>query len=65
MTIMAQLKVKPIVGRIRRHCPDRFTCEQLIVGLYCYPPQTREDSIVAGRYLQDQHLSALMVRPGI
>ena len=65
MSVMAQLKVKPIVGRIRGHRADRFTCEQLIVGLYCYPSQTREDSIVAGRYLQDQHLSALMVRAGI
>ena len=65
MTIMAQLKVKPIIGRIRRHRPDRFTCEQLIVGFYCYPSQTRENRIVASGYLQDQHLSALMVRPGI
>ena len=65
MTIMAQLKVKPIIGRIRRHRPDRFTREQLIVGFYCHPSQTRQDHIVAGRYLQDQHLSALMVRAGV
>ena len=65
MTIMAQFKVKPIIGRIGRHHSDRFTCEQLIVGFYCYPSQTREDGIVAGRDLQDQHLSALMVRAGI
>jgi len=65
MTIMAQLKVKSIIGRIRWHRADRFTCEQLIVGFYCYPSQTREDCIVAGRDLQDQHLSALMVRPGV
>ena len=65
MTIMAQLKVKPIIGRIRRHHPDRFTREQLIVGFYCYPSQTCENRIVAGRYLQDQDLSALMVRPSV
>ena len=65
MTIMAQFEIKPIIGRIRRHNTDRLTCEQLIVGLYCHPSQSREDGIVTGRDLQDQHLSALMVRPGI
>ena len=65
MTIMAQFKVKPIIGRIGRHRSDRFTCEQLIVGFYCYPSQTCENRIVAGRDLQDQYLSALMVRPSV
>ena len=59
MTIMAQFKVKPIIGRLWRHVSHRFTGKQLIVGLYCHPSQSRQDHIVAGGNLQDQHLSAL------
>ncbi len=65
MAAMAQLKIKPVIGCIGGHRSYRLTRQQLIIRLNRHASQSRQNHIVAGGYLQDQHLSALMVRPGI
>ena len=47
-----------------RHCADRFARQQLIVRPHRHASQSRQHQIVASGDLQDQDLSALMVRAG-
>ena len=63
MTAVADFKVKPVVGG--GHGSNRLARQQLIVWLYRHASQSRQDHIVAGGDLQDQHLSGPMVRAGI
>ena len=62
---MAQFEVKPVIRSFGRHGSDRFAGQQLVIRLDRYTSQSRQYHIVASGYLQDQDLSALMVRAGI
>src|SRR5471032_553458 len=63
--VMAHFKVKPVVGGVERHCANRLACQQLIIWPYRHASQSRQHRIVTSGDLQDQDLSALMVRAGI
>ena len=65
MTAVAQFKIEPVIGQVWRHGSNRFARQQLIIRLDCHASQSRQDHIVASGDLQDQDLSALMVRAGI
>ena len=68
MAVLAQLKIQPLSRTVAArlgHGSNRLARKQFVAWPYTDTAKTRQYQIVASGYLQDQDLTALMVRAGI